>query len=151
MRLTKSLDIALMALIQLAASKKQSSAAELAQTLGAPRNHVAKIMQLLGRGGYVRTLQGKGGGIRLVKPPQAIVLKEIIDLVEGPVYLMECTVEPGVCPLSRGCRLAQKFKEAQESMMSVFRRTTLADVLPRKSKPGSHQAGYIKDERGGAR
>ena len=139
LKLTRSLDIALTTLVQLAAAGKQLSAAQLAQTLGAPRNHVAKVIQLLARGGYVRTLRGKGGGIRLAKPAERIALQEIIDLIEGPVYLMECTVNSAVCPLSPSCRLEQKFREAQESMMKVFRSTTLADVLPAKRKRGTER------------
>jgi Rrf2 family nitric oxide-sensitive transcriptional repressor len=144
MKLTKSLDIALMTLAELAASKKQTSAAQLARTLAAPRNHIAKVIQLLARGGYVRTLRGKGGGIRLAKAPAAVTLKEIIDLVEGPVYLMVCTVDPAACPLSPRCRLEQTFKRAQESMMKVFRTTTLADVLPLKKGRANRRGETLK-------
>jgi Rrf2 family nitric oxide-sensitive transcriptional repressor len=138
-KLTRSLDIALLTLIELAASGKQLSAAGLSQALGAPRNHVAKIIHVLGRGGYIRTLRGKGGGIRLAKAPEAIRLKEIIDLVEGPISLMSCTIDPGVCPLTPRCRLGRTFKEAQESMMKVFESRTLVDVLPVTSGRGAQR------------
>jgi len=144
MKLTKSLDIALMTLVQLAATGKQLSAAELAGMLGVPRNHVAKVVQLLARGGYIRTLRGKGGGIRLAKAPESVRLKEIIDLVEGPVYLMDCTIDPSVCPLTPRCRLGQTFKEAQEIMMKVFESTTLADVLPVKRRRGTDRFQTLK-------
>jgi hypothetical protein len=56
MKLTKSLDIALMTLVQLAATRKQLSAAELAGILGAPRNHVAKKASVGNRYGQAMTL-----------------------------------------------------------------------------------------------
>jgi len=130
MKLTKSLDIGLQILIQLAAQKKQLSAADLARILDAPRNHIAKVVQILTRGGYIRTLRGKGGGIRLARPVEQISLQEIVDIVEGPLYLMECTINPGVCPFSAPCRLRLKLREAQEGMIKVFRTTRLNELLP---------------------
>ncbi|MDD8015493.1 MAG: Rrf2 family transcriptional regulator [Acidobacteriota bacterium] len=135
MKLTRSLDIALTALIQLASSDTRLNSGDIAGILGAPRNHVAKVIQLLARNGYIRTVRGKGGGIRLAKAPGDVTLKEIIDLVEGEIYLMECTIRPGTCPMSPRCRLGRVFRKAQGLMLEVFHSTTLADVLPPGARP----------------
>ncbi len=134
MKLTKSLDIALMILVQLAAKRKQLSTADLARLLDAPRNHVMKVVQILTRGGYIRTLRGKRGGVQLARSPEQVSLQETVDLVEGPTYLMECTLNPGVCPFSLHCRLRLKLGEAQEGMMKVFRATALTDLIPATKK-----------------
>ncbi|MEW5900284.1 MAG: Rrf2 family transcriptional regulator [Acidobacteriota bacterium] len=130
MRFTKSLDIALMTLIQLATARKQLSTAELSGVLHSPRNHIAKVIQILARGGFIQTVRGKGGGIRLAREPGRILVQEVFDLIEGPVCLIECIVNPDVCLFSLNCRLRLKLREAQENMTSVFRFTTLAELLP---------------------
>lgn len=141
MKLTRSLDIALTALIQLAAGDGRLNSGDIAGILGAPRNHVAKVIQLLARNGYIRTVRGKGGGIRLAKTPGEVTLKEIIDLVEGEIYLMECTVRPETCPMTPRCRLERVFRRAQDLMLEVFRSTTLADVLPPGGRPAVKKFG----------
>lgn len=130
MKLTRSLDIGVQVLIQLARSGKQMSVAELAKLVDAPRNHVVKVTQILARGAVIRTLRGKGGGIRLARPAGQVLLEEIVNLIEGPLYLMECTSTPAICAFSRGCRLRLKLREVEEAMKKIFRSTTLNDLLP---------------------
>jgi len=130
MKLTKSLDIAFMILLQLAAKERKSNAKALSLILHFPVNHISKIIQTLSRGGYIRTRRGKGGGIELAKPPQKINLKDVIHSVEGPLFLMECTRHRDICPFSSKCLLRLKIKEVQETMMRIFERTTIADLIP---------------------
>ncbi len=82
----------------------------------------------LGRAGYMRTLQGKGGGVRLAVPPRQITVKEVIDLVDGPTALAGCFLDAGYCPLKK-CRLGAKLKEAQKQMDDVLAATTIEDLL----------------------
>jgi Rrf2 family nitric oxide-sensitive transcriptional repressor len=91
---------------------------------------VAKVLQALSRGGYLRTIKGKGGGVELAVSAQKIFLQDVIQLMEGPIYLMECTVNKDACFMSSRCRLRLKLKEAQNNMIDVFKSTSLADLLP---------------------
>ncbi len=146
MKLTRSFDIGVQVLLQLAAQKNQLSTAELAQKVKAPRNHIAKVVQVLTRGGYIRTRRGKGGGTHLARDLEEISVQDIIDIVEGPLYLMECTINAGVCPLSPRCRMRLKIREAQEGMMKVFRNTKLNELLPggqRKSSLKTKKQSWI--------
>ena len=134
MKLTKSLDIAFLVLLQLASEKQKLSARKLSEGLKISMNHISKVIQILSRGGYIKTLRGKGGGIELAKPPEKIILKDIIQLVEGPICLMDCTIDKNACIRAVQCRLRLKIKEAQESMASVFQATSIADLLPERSR-----------------
>lgn len=129
MRLTRSLDISLRILISLAENKNRQSARQLSDSLKLPFHHVAKILQTMARAGYVRTVRGRGGGVELAIPPKKIILEDVIQSIEGPVYLMECTVNRDVCHMSSGCRLRLKIREAQENMMEVFRATSISDLI----------------------
>lgn len=133
MKLTKSLDISLRILLALAEYKGRQSARRLSDTLGFPFHHVAKILQTMARAGYVRTIRGKGGGVELARPPKKIVLEDVIESIEGPIYLMECTVNDDACLISSGCRLRLKIREAQEKMMDVFRATSISDLISQEA------------------
>lgn len=132
MKLTKSLDISLRILLSLAEREGRQSARQLSDSLGFPFHHVAKILQTMARAGYVRTVRGKGGGVELARLPKKIILEDVIQSIEGPVYLMECTVNKDACLISSGCRLRIKIREAQENMMDVFRATSLSDLISEK-------------------
>jgi Rrf2 family nitric oxide-sensitive transcriptional repressor len=77
----------------------------------------------------VRTVKGKGGGVELASSPENIRLDSVICAMEGPIHLMECTINEDACPLSSKCSLSRKIKEAQDSMIRVFSQTTIADLL----------------------
>ncbi|MEK6529950.1 MAG: Rrf2 family transcriptional regulator, partial [candidate division NC10 bacterium] len=70
---------------------------------GVPRAYLSKIIQALARVGLVRTQRGTRGGIALLEEPQAITLRQVIEAVEGPIYLNRCLVRPGLCPRDRFC------------------------------------------------
>lgn len=130
MKLTKSLDVALRILLRLAEEKRRLNARELSQKLKIPFNHAAKVLQALSKGGYLRTIKGKGGGVELAISAKKIFLQDVIQLMEGPIYLMECTVNREACFMSPRCRLRIKLKEAQENMIDVFKSTSIADLVP---------------------
>jgi len=137
MKLTKSLDIAFRLLVRLAQENKRLSSRELAHELRLPYNHLVKVLYVLAKNRFIRTTKGKGGGVELAKAPKEIRLSNIIHLIEGEIYLMECTVNKKACSLSPQCLLRQKIKQAQESMWNVFRETTLENLLPQAKKQGS--------------
>src|SRR3989304_498256 len=66
-----------------------------------PRAYFTKVVQALVRAGYVRTLRGARGGIQLARDPDAITLRQVIEAVEGPIYLNRCISHPGEGPLAR--------------------------------------------------
>jgi Rrf2 family protein len=76
---------------------------DLTRTTGVPRAFLAKIVQHLARSGLVRTRPGPGGGVSLLREPATITLRQMIEAVEGPIYLNRCLVRPGECPRDRFC------------------------------------------------
>ncbi|MCR4421996.1 MAG: Rrf2 family transcriptional regulator [Spirochaetales bacterium] len=82
----------------LLAKKKDSyiNTKQLAKSLGASENHLAKVMQILSKNGYVSSIKGPTGGFKLSINPEKINLKEIIELIEGPLI-------PDFCPFFKNC------------------------------------------------
>lgn len=105
MQLTLKGDYAVRVIVDLAAQPAGSTVrtVELGRRTGVPQAYLSKIIQALARVGLVRTQRGTRGGIALLEEPQAITLRQVIEAVEGPIYLNRCLVRPGLCPRDRFC------------------------------------------------
>ena len=129
MRLKKSTEAAIRTLMHLAKHEGKSNNNLMAKSLKVPRNHLHKIVQELSRGGYLKTSPGKGGGVTLVKPAGRITLYEVVNLMEGPIYLTDCILDHKMCYLSKGCTLRPKIEEVQEQMLNIFKSSTIQDLI----------------------
>src|SRR5690606_28021601 len=64
------------------------------------RPHIVKIVHELGRAGYLETIRGRGGGFRLARPAEEVVIGDVVRLTEGPLNLVECfNPDTNTCPL----------------------------------------------------
>ena len=108
---------------------------EIAEAHQISENHLTKVVHQLGRRGYVETVRGKGGGVRLAKATDEIVLGEVIRETEGEIVMAECFAENSACRIQRACRLQSILVESVEAMFQVLDAYTLADLL---EKPQAH-------------
>jgi Rrf2 family nitric oxide-sensitive transcriptional repressor len=131
MRLTQYTDYALRTLILLGLKGDAlSTIAEIAQRYGISENHLMKLVHALGRMGYVETLRGRHGGLRLAKPPAEIGLGEVVRRTESDFTLVECfDAGRNNCPIAGVCVLENVLAEALAQFMRVLDRYTLADLL----------------------
>lgn len=128
MKLTKRTDFVLRTLIYLAHQDtgKRTSIQEIAKSYHIPANHLTKIVHQLGQLGYVNTYQGRGGGIELAKPTQAISLKQVILAFEPDTELLDCSQ----CALrNQSCKLEKHLYLAQQAFFAQLQHLTLADIL----------------------
>ena len=102
---------------------------------GMARPHIVKIVHELGRAGYLETLRGRGGGFRLARPAEDIVVGDVVRLTEGPLDLVECfNPERNTCPLIGICKLSRALKAATRAFMAVLDDLTLADIASNKGE-----------------
>ena len=129
MQLTRYTDYGLRILIFLALQPegRRSSIEEVCATFDLPHNHINKIVHQLGKLGWVSTRRGKGGGISLGLPPEAINLGEVIQSLEGTMHLVECGSP--LCQLLPVCRLKGVLAEAVEAFFASLCRHSLADLI----------------------
>jgi len=133
MRLTLHTDYALRTLMYLGVRRDRlASIKEIAQAYGISENHLVKVVHQLGRGGFVETVRGKGGGIRLGRAPADIRIGDVVRFTEEDLALVVCfePQEPArTCPLIDACRLQRLLHEALSAFMAVLDAQTLADLL----------------------
>ncbi len=135
MRLTAFTDYALRTLIYLGLHPEQlSTIDEICAAYDVPRNHLTKVVHLLGSSGWVQTVRGKGGGVRLAVPANQIPLGQVVRLTESDFDMVECfNGETNRCVLSPACRLKSALKQATDAWFAVLDPLTLADVLGNKA------------------
>ncbi len=92
-------------------------------------------------GGLLRSIRGARGGVLLVKPPEEIILREVIQLLEGKITLVECVNNPGVCNRSGLCVTRDVWGELDKVMNSVLESTTLQDLVERQKRKEQPEAG----------
>jgi Rrf2 family nitric oxide-sensitive transcriptional repressor len=130
MRLTQFTDNALRCLTFLALSPEElHTARDIAQRMGMSADHLVKVVQRLTQLGYVETSRGWKGGVRLARPPEAIVVGRVVRETEQSFALVAC-FEAGeaMCPIAPVCVLAPALDEALQAFLSVLDRYTLADL-----------------------
>ena len=129
MLINRSTDYAVRALKYLAEKNKEASAAELTKELSLPRPFMRKLMQTLGKGGFVKSRKGRSGGFSLIKRPEDIGLMELIKLFQGPVCLNDCIFMNKTCHNWKKCFLRKKLGEIEEYAFLVLARITLKDIV----------------------
>jgi Rrf2 family nitric oxide-sensitive transcriptional repressor len=136
MRLTVYSDYSLRLLMYLAVRPERlSTIQEVAKAYNISSNHLMKVVHQLGMAGYVKTVRGRSGGIRLGKEAGAIGLGELLRFTEPDMDIVPCfEPENQDCPLRRACRLKGALDKARHAFLGVLDEYTLADLT---SAPGS--------------
>ncbi len=130
MRLSTFTDYSLRVLMSLGSdADRLMTIGEIAARYNISENHLMKVVHQLGRNGYVETLRGKGGGIRLARLPEDINLGEVIRQTETDFDLVECFTSGSNCRLQPVCRLQGVLDEAVQALFKVLNAYTLADLL----------------------
>jgi len=141
MRLTTMSDYALRLLMYAAQQPDRlCTIAEVAQAYAISEAHLMRITHQLALGGWLVTVRGKGGGLRLARRPEEINLGAVVRSIEPDFFLVECFASSSTCTLTGHCRLTGVLQNALQGFMDSLDRHTLADILPPvrpPEKPGT--------------
>jgi len=156
MRLTNYSDYALRSLIYLAVKPEPHTLAnisDIANSYDISKSHLTKVIHQLGQLGYIESVRGKNGGIRLARAPKEINLGVLIKQIEPDFDLVECFAvpvskdkgsqskdlpvtfieekadKPIGCVITPVCQLKSVFSEALRAFITVLERYTLADII----------------------
>lgn len=131
MRLTTFTDYSLRVLIYLAAApQRRATIAEIAAAFDISEHHLTKVVHHLGKSGWLANIRGKGGGLTLAMPAEAIVVGKVVRDTEKVIAPAECFEPDGAdCCIDRVCRLRGVLGEALAAFYAVLDRTTLADLV----------------------
>lgn len=129
MRLTRHTDYAVRVLMFLALRDGQpGTIREIASAYGISRHHLMKVAHELQLNGYLNTLRGRGGGLRLALAPEQIMLGNLIRTMEPDLKMAECFGCDNQCVITPNCQLKHVLEEALGALLRVLDSYSLADV-----------------------
>lgn len=129
LRISKLTDYGTLVLAQLASrSDTLCSAGQVADAIHLSLPTVSKLLKSLTRAGLVVSERGVQGGYALARDPVDISAAEIIDALEGPVAITECSSIDGACDLERICRVGHAWQNINHSIRVALQDVSLADL-----------------------
>lgn len=130
LRVTKLTDYATVVLTVLASrSGEILSANELAEQAGLESPTVSKILKPLAQAGLVSGLRGVRGGYRLARGADEITLIEIVEAMEGPLAITECSQDHSQCGIAHQCGVRSNWRLINDVVADALRGVTLAQML----------------------
>ena len=131
MRLTRYTDFALRVLLYLAARPEGlSSIASISRAYGVSQNHLMKVVNDLANSGYVATVRGRSGGVRLGRDPGEINIGAVVRHTEDSFQVVDC----GTCVIAPVCGLSSALDDAVKAFLGVLDGYTLADLMTTRAQ-----------------
>jgi len=129
MQLTLFSDLALRVLMFThAAGERLVTIDEIAEAYAISRSHLTKVVNALTRAGYLTSVRGRSGGLKLAKPANEIVLGNVIRMTEPDFALVECFATGNRCVIAKCCKLQGVLNEALQAFLDVLDRNTVESI-----------------------
>ncbi len=134
LKLSKLTDYATVVLSYMAKDSVDMHAAqEIAESTGIAQPTVSKILKMLVKAKVVTSVRGAKGGYLLAKPPEKITVAAVINALEGPIALTECSISHKHCEQADGCDIQGNWGLINQRIFNALESVTLADmVMPAK-------------------
>lgn len=131
MRLTHYTDYSLRTLMYLGMNRDRLvTIQDIAEVYGISKNHLMKVVHQLGLAGFIETIRGRNGGLRLKIEPGNINLGKVVRITESDFLMVECfSSEDNECVLAPDCLLQDVIRRATNAYLKVLDGITLADIL----------------------
>lgn len=135
MQLTQHTDYSLRVLIYLSLQPARlCTITEIADFYGISRNHLVKVVHKLGLLGYIETVRGKHGGLRLARPATDIRVGDVARSTEPNFHIAECfDREADHCSITNVCRLKSILFQARTAFLETLDGYTIADAVSDRS------------------
>src|SRR5512142_2152239 len=131
MQITRQADYALRAMLYLAQLEPTQRAAtsQIADEQHIPPSFLAKIISQLSIAGLIHTSRGARGGVSLARQPEEISVLEVVEAIDGPISLNECTENPSACPFGDDCPLRPLWCDTQTELVKRLKKTSFAQFI----------------------
>ncbi|MGD8324162.1 MAG: SUF system Fe-S cluster assembly regulator [Gammaproteobacteria bacterium] len=148
LRIGRLTDYGTMVLAELAARRPElRSAGQVAETTRIGHPTVSKLLKSLARAGLVTSERGSHGGYTLSRPADQISAADIIDALEGPLSITECSSLEGHCDFEAWCHVGTAWQQINERIRTALGEVSLAELCT--SKPAATEAGELRPARQG--
>ncbi len=131
MQITRQADYALRAMLYLAQldPNQRAATSQIAEEQHIPPSFLAKIISQLSIAGLIHTSRGARGGVSLARQPEEISVLEVVEAIDGPISLNECTENPSACPFGEDCPLRPLWCDTQTELVKRLKKTSFAEFI----------------------
>ncbi|MEN4011689.1 MAG: Rrf2 family transcriptional regulator [Chloroflexota bacterium] len=131
MQITRQADYALRAMHYLSKLEpnRRAATSQIAEEQRIPPSFLAKIISQLSIAGLIHTSRGAHGGVTLARDSHEITILEVVEAIDGPIQLNECTHSKDSCPFGEDCPIRSLWCEAQEQLVAKLRSTTFGSLI----------------------
>ena len=123
-------------------SEKPRLIRDIAKSQQISEKYISRLVIALRRAGMVRSVRGVNGGFHLAMKPETITLLDVIEVMEGPLSIVDCVSTPRGCAHSPTCAPREVWCKLNEDIRSLMRGTTLADILATYDKQNPQDIDY---------
>jgi Rrf2 family protein len=102
---------------------------DVAQNQGISEKYLSLLVIQLRRAGFISSVRGASGGYKLARPPKMIMLIDVLEVMEGPLAIVECLHKTDYCPKSQHCSAQVLWSQINQQIRNVFVQYTLQDLL----------------------
>ncbi|MGB1950845.1 MAG: RrF2 family transcriptional regulator [Marinobacter sp.] len=136
MHITRYTDYSIRVLIYLAVQgDRLTTIQEIADSYEISKNHLMKVVHQLNKKGYIETVRGKKGGMRLHMAPGDINMGILVRETEQDMSIVECFSSKNACRIAPVCGLKSMFAEALDAFLNALDKYTLADIIQEQHRP----------------
>ena len=133
MLLTKHTDLSLRVLMHLSLQQgEMSTVKEVAEKYHVSQNHLVKVVHTLASLGYIQSIQGRGGGIKLAEKTANVSVGEIVRVMENTLEVFDCVGSN--CPIAPSCILSVAVNEATHAFLQVLDNYEIRDLVTNRSQ-----------------
>lgn len=130
-KLNKKTEYAILALqyMMISGTDRVATVKEIAQKYEIPQSLLAKILQKMVKSKIIHSVQGSRGGYTLNKKATQISLLSVLEAIEGPINIVNCTAHHHTCNRIENCTLITGMEPVKQHLSNYFHSLTLADFL----------------------
>ena len=118
-----------------------ASAADIAARTGIAPPTVSKLLKLLAKADLVSSTRGASGGYRLMRAPEEISAADIIDALEGPLSITECSASDSRCQHEPNCNTGDAWQRVNQAIRDALDDVSLKDLAKGTSSGPKMQFG----------
>lgn len=112
---------------------------EISQREDISEKYLWHLINPLKSAGLINSTRGSHGGYELAKAPSEITVKDIFEVVEGPICLVDCVEKPSACNRSDFCITRDLWEEASRAFAETLAKTTLDSLVARQKDKKQRQ------------
>ena len=146
MKISTKGDYGIRALIELShhfGESKLLQSGEIAARQRIPEAYLEQLMTTLRRAGFIRSVRGPQGGHALVRGPDDLRVSEVVEVLEGPIMLMDCIDEASPRSKNGGCAQTDMWQSVRDAILGVLDNTTIADLAQRDRALATGGTRYV--------